>query len=80
MNSEQAFQDIEGLVKDLEKKADFDIEEWATKTEEELRATDHIKCVECGAEKPEREFQKLFLKRAEGICKQCWFNDDGEEE
>lgn len=79
MNAKQAFQDIEGLVKDLEKKQDFDVDEWALRASEELRATDSVKCVECGSEKSERDMHKLFHKRHEGLCKQCW-NFCGEEE
>lgn len=68
---QEAFADIGDLLKDLEKKQNFDIEEWAAKTSEELRVTDGIKCIECKKEKSEREMQKIFA-RGEGICRHCW--------
>lgn len=77
--SERAFEDIGELLNDLEKKQTFDIEEWATKTLEELRVTDEIKCIECKKEKPEREMQKIFT-RGEGICRTCWMFGGSEEE
>ena len=78
MTTEQAFQDIESLLTDLGKKQDFDLEEWATKTSEEMRVTDSIKCIECNHERPEREMQKIF-QRGEGICKKCWLYGDYDE-
>ena len=74
----KTLKDVESIVADLEKKAEFSLEEWVAKTEDEFKVTDSIKCIECQREKPTAEMQKIFHRRAgEGICKKCFFYYEG---
>jgi len=47
-----------------------------TETTSEVLNDDTVKCIECGQEKPLKDFQKVFDRRThpegEGICKKCW--------
>ena len=68
------------FIDSLEKqKEEFDLEEWAVRTKEDLLATDSVKCVLCGKEKSERDMQKIFA-RHEGICSRCFREDPDELE
>jgi len=83
MTRDEVFEDIANILADLEnKKADFGIEEWAATTLTEFRATDLLKCVVCGFEKPEVDMLKVFRNWTngkvtvnKGICKWCWNYD-----
>ncbi len=78
MKTEEALKDIEEFVAELERKATFDIEEWAERTSDELNVNS-VRCIECGKEKSEAEFVKLFFRKDQGICRKCWFANPDEE-
>ena len=79
----------EDFVKFLEKKIveEFNVDEWASKTLEEFRAVDTVKCVICGFDKTESDMLKIFktwtngqVSANTGICKRCWsFDPNGDE-
>lgn len=57
----------------------FCLEEWASRTLEELQVTDYVKCVVCKDERSPGEIHKIF-QRYEGICKRCWNFSEEEQE
>ncbi len=68
MKIKEALKDIEEFVAKLE----YNIDERAEITDNSAR------CIQCGKEKSEVEFMKLFFRKDQGICKKCWFSDPDE--
>lgn len=72
----EATKDISGLMNELSHNLFM-----LTLEEEEIEQSAHermeeLECVDCGQKKPKKSFTKLF-HRGRGICKRCWFQDDG---